>query len=185
MKATVLRKYAELIARAGVNVQKGDEVIVTAELDQPKFVEYVVDACYKAGAKKVIVEFTHQPLEKLHVRHRSLTTLSKVEDWEVKRFEHYIDVLPSRIWLVSEDPDGLAGMNYAKYAKGAQNRSKIIWKTSTSGASRRFRARSGQRSSSPTCVLRRRSKSCGSRSCTLPVRTARIPSRRGDCTTSI
>ena len=126
MKTTVLKKYAELIARSGVNVQKGDTVIVVAELDQPKFVEYVVDACYKAGAKKVTVEFTHQPLEKLHVRHRSLTTLSTVEDWEVKRYEHYIDVLPSRIWLVSEDPDGLAGMNYEKYAKGAQNRSKII-----------------------------------------------------------
>ncbi len=126
MKATVLRKYADLIARAGVAVTKGDTVIVVAELDQPKFVEYVVEACYKAGAKKVTVEFTHQPLEKLHVRHRSLKTLSAVEDWEVKRFEHYIDVLPSRIWLVSEDPDGLKGMNFAKYAKGAQARSKII-----------------------------------------------------------
>lgn len=126
MKATVLRKYADLIARSGVAVAKGDTVIITAELDQPKFVEYVVEACYKAGAKKVTVEFTHQPLEKLHVRHRSVKTLSTVEDWEVARFEHYIDVLPSRIWLTSEDPDGLKGMNYAKFAKGAQARSKII-----------------------------------------------------------
>lgn len=126
MKATTLRKYADLIARSGVAVAKGDTVIITAELDQPKFVEYVVEACYKAGAKKVTVEFTHQPLEKLHVRHRSLKTLSTVEDWEVARFEHYIDVLPSRIWLTSEDPDGLKGMNYGKFAKGAQARSKII-----------------------------------------------------------
>ena len=126
MKATVLRKYAELIARSGVNVQKGDEVIVTAELDQPKFVEYVVDACYKAGAKRVTVEFTHQPLEKLHVRHRSLKTLSAVEDWEKARMEHYVDVLPSRIWLESEDPDGLGGVNVEKYSKGMQARKMIL-----------------------------------------------------------
>lgn len=126
MKVSVLRKYAELIARSGVNVQKGDTVVVTAELDQPKFVEYVVEACYKAGAKKVIVDFTHQPLEKLHVRYRTVKTLSTVEDWEVKRFEHYIDILPSRIYLTSEDPDGLAGMNLEKHAKGMQGRSKII-----------------------------------------------------------
>ena len=126
MKATVLRKYARLIARSGVNVQKGDEVIVMAELDQPKFVEYVVDECYKAGAGKVTVEFTHQPLEKLHVRGRSLKTLSKVEEWEKARMERYIEVLPSRIWLESEDPDGLNGINFAKYSKGMQARKKAL-----------------------------------------------------------
>lgn len=126
MKVTTLKKYASLIARSGAAVKKGDEVIIVAELDQPKFVEYVVDECYKAGAKKVIVDWTHQPLEKLHVRHRTLTTLSKVEEWEVKRYEHYIDALPARIWLVSEDPDGLNGINFTKYAKAAQARSKVI-----------------------------------------------------------
>ena len=126
MKVTTLKKYAELIARRGVNIKKGDEVVVTAELDQPKFVEYVVEACYKAGAKKVVVDFTHQPLQKLHVKYRSLKTLSKVEDWEVARFEHYIETLPARIYLVSEDPDGLRGMNREKNAKGAEARSKII-----------------------------------------------------------
>lgn len=126
MKVTKLKKYAELIARSGAAVKKGDEVIIVAELDQPKFVEYVVDACYKAGAKKVTVDWTHQPLEKLHVRHRTLTTLSKVEDWEVERYKHYVDTLPARIWLLSDDPDGLNGMNFAKYAKASQARSKVI-----------------------------------------------------------
>ncbi|MBQ6614258.1 MAG: aminopeptidase [Clostridia bacterium] len=126
MKATVLRKYAKLIALSGVSVKKGDEVIIVAELDQPKFVEYVVDECYKAGAKKVTVEFTHQPLEKLHTRGRSLKTLSTVEEWELKRMERYMEVLPSRIWLVSEDPDGLNGINFEKYSKGLQARKKVL-----------------------------------------------------------
>ena len=45
MKKTVLRKYADLIARKGINVQKGQEVLVYAELDQPEFVAMVVEAC--------------------------------------------------------------------------------------------------------------------------------------------
>ena len=69
MKLTILRRYARLIARKGVNIQKGQEVIIGCDLDQPKFVEMLVDECYKAGAKKVRVEFSYQPLEKLHVRH--------------------------------------------------------------------------------------------------------------------
>ena len=48
-----LQKYASLIARTGANVQKGQEVFITAELDQPEFVKMVVDECYKAGAKRL------------------------------------------------------------------------------------------------------------------------------------
>lgn len=126
MKQTVLRKYARLIARSGVNIQKGQEVIINCGLDQPKFVELLVDECYKAGAKKVKVEFDYQPLEKLHVRHQTVTTMGKVEEWEKARFQHYVDILPCRIYLVSEDPDGLKGINQQKVAKAGQKRYPII-----------------------------------------------------------
>ncbi len=51
MKQTILRSYARLIARVGVNIQKGQDVIIYCDLDQPKFVELLVDECYKAGAR--------------------------------------------------------------------------------------------------------------------------------------
>ena len=35
MKKTVLREYARLIVRTGINVQKGQDVLVMADLDQP------------------------------------------------------------------------------------------------------------------------------------------------------
>ena len=62
MKQTVLRNYARLIARMGVNIQKGQDVIIRCQLDQPRFVELLVDECYKAGAGYVKVEFHHDPL---------------------------------------------------------------------------------------------------------------------------
>ena len=120
MKQTVLRNYAKLIARMGVNIQKGQDVIIYCELDQPRFVEMLVDECYKAGAGRVRVEFGHQPLYKLNVRHRSVTSLAKVEEWEKVRLQHYVDTLPASITLISADPDGLKGINQAKVAKADQ-----------------------------------------------------------------
>lgn len=126
MKKTILRKYAKLIARVGVKIRKGQDVVIQAELDQPEFVEMLTDECYKAGARKVTVEWSHQPLQKYHVRHRSLKTLSTLDDWEVAKFEHYADTLPCRIYLISEDPDGLCGINQEKNAKALQARYKVI-----------------------------------------------------------
>lgn len=126
MKKTLLRKYAKLIAVKGINVQKGQDVIVTADLDQPEFVKMVVEECYRAGAGKVTVDWDYQPLTKLHIRHRSVKTLSTVEKWEEEKFQYYVDKLPCRIYLISEDPDGLNGINQTKMAKGQQARYKVL-----------------------------------------------------------
>ncbi|MBR3978455.1 MAG: aminopeptidase [Oscillospiraceae bacterium] len=126
MKKSVLRQYARLIVRCGVNVQKGQEVIVYAELDQPEFVQMVVEEAYKAKAKKVSVEWSYQPLEKVHVRYQTLKTLGTVLPWQEAKMQHRVDTLPCRIHLISEDPDGLRGINMQKYAKVRQLRYPIM-----------------------------------------------------------
>lgn len=117
MKKTILRDYAKLLAIKGVNVQKGQEVIIVAELDQPEFVKILVEECYRAGAGKVSVEWTYQPLRKLDVRYQKEKVLSRVEDWEVEKIKHRVKTLPAMIYLESEDPDGLKGINQKKMAK--------------------------------------------------------------------
>ena len=79
MKKTTLRSYAKLIARKGCNVQKGQDVFLTASIEQPEFTTMVVDELYKAGARKVFVDLSYQPMEKYHVRHRSVKALGTVE----------------------------------------------------------------------------------------------------------
>lgn len=126
MKKSVLRNYARLIAKKGGNVQKGQDVIVFASLDQPEFVTMLVEECYRAGARKVTVEWDHQPISKLHYQKRTLTTLSRMEDWEVEKWKHRVKTLPVCIYLESDDPDGLRGVKQEKIAKASQARYKII-----------------------------------------------------------
>ena len=120
MKKTVLREYAKLIVACGVNVQKGQEVMIYADLDQPEFVQMVVEEAYKRKAKKVTVEWSYQSLEKIHVRYQSVTTLGTVTEWQKAKQEHICEVLPCRIHIISEDPDGLKGMNMDKVTKARQ-----------------------------------------------------------------
>ena len=120
MKKTILRKYADLIVRKGINVQKGQDVLVYADLDQPEFVQMVVEACYKAKARKVTVEWNYDPLRKLHIRYQSVKTMGTVTDLDKARQQHYCDTLPCRLFLDSSDPDGLKGANMGKYAKAQQ-----------------------------------------------------------------
>ena len=118
MKKTVLREYAKLIVRCGANVQKGQDVMIYAGLDQPEFVKMVVEEAYKAKARKVIVEWSYDALAKIHVRYQSVKTLGEVPEWVKARQQYFCDTLPVRIHIVSDDPDGLKGMDFGKMAKG-------------------------------------------------------------------
>ena len=76
MKTKILREYARLIAQKGVNIQKGQEVWITAGLDQPKFVEMLVKECYALGAKKVVVDWVYDKLTVLDSRYMTQEEMS-------------------------------------------------------------------------------------------------------------
>ena len=126
MKKTILRKYARLIAECGVNVQKGQDVFINAEVDQPEFVRMVTEECYKLGAARVVVDFDYAPLTKLHVKYCSLDVLGGLASYQKARWEYYVEKIPCRIYLVSEDPDGLKGINQNKMLKAQQMRYPLI-----------------------------------------------------------
>ena len=126
MKKTILKQYARLLAVCGVAVKKGDPVIIQAGLDQPEFVAMCVDECYKAGASRVMVEWDYQPLTKLHVRHRTVKSLGTVEDFERAKLQYRVDKNPAMLYLLSDDPDGLKGINQEKLAKAQKAKYGII-----------------------------------------------------------
>ncbi len=126
MKKSTIRKYARLIVKVGANVQKGQSVVISCSVDQAKFCELVVDEAYKAGAKYVTVNWSYGPLTKLAYRHETVKTLSTVLKWQEEKLAWQADELPCMIHIVSEDPDGLKGINPAKMQKVQQARFPII-----------------------------------------------------------
>lgn len=126
MNKSIMKKYARLIAVKGANINKGQEVIIDASVENPEFVKMLTEECYRAGASKVTVEWSYQPLTKTHYRYRSVKTLCKVEKWEEEKLAHAVKALPARIYLESDDPDGLSGINQMKVSKASQARYKIV-----------------------------------------------------------
>lgn len=121
-----LEKYARLIATTGLNVQKGQEVIIQCELDQPEFVSMVVEECYKLGAKRVTVKWSHMPITKLGYIYRTEETLSEVTEIEKAEWQNRVDKLSCLLWLDSDDPDGLDGTDHEKISNATMKRYPII-----------------------------------------------------------
>ncbi len=117
MNKTLLKNYAKLIVEIGANVQKGQDVIVNARVNEAYFAELVVEAAYKAKAKSVRVEWSDDQITRLAYKYQSLKTLSEMPKWQEEKLQHAVDTLPARIYIVSDDPDALKGVDQDKYTK--------------------------------------------------------------------
>ncbi len=126
MQRELLDAYAELIVTKGLNIDPGQEVIIVAGLDQPDFLRMTVEKCYQHGAGKVTVDFRDMPLAKLDQIYQTQEKLSAIEEWKVAKLKWRCDNLPAFLWLDSEDPDGMEGIDQEKRAAAQKARYPII-----------------------------------------------------------
>lgn len=114
MKKSLLKNYAKLIVKKGVNVQKGQDVIINANVSDAYFVEYVVAEAYKAKARKVMVEWNCDAVTKLAYEHQSIEALTDIPNWRLEKLQHQVDTLPAVIHILSSDPDAMNGIDQEK-----------------------------------------------------------------------
>ncbi len=65
MNEKKLQQYAELLVKQGIRVLKGEEVWINASVDNARFATIIVEECYKAGAKKVVVDWSSNDVSRL------------------------------------------------------------------------------------------------------------------------
>lgn len=126
MERKKLEAYAELIVGTGIDPDAGQDVVITAGFDQPDFVRLVTQKCYEHGAGKVWFNWLDMPLDRLHYRYQSEERLSSFEEWEVAKLRWQSEKLPARIWLDSDDPDGMNGIDHALRARVQMKRFPVI-----------------------------------------------------------
>ena len=122
----LLRKYAELIVRTGANVQPGQVVQLVISVEQHAFAALMIEECYKAGAKKVNVDWTSDLHSRLNFLYAEQETLSAVLPWEEAKMKQMTEDLPCRIYIASEDPDAMNGGDPQKLSSVMQARAKVM-----------------------------------------------------------
>lgn len=128
MNESVLKGYAKVIVRIGANVQKGQEVVITANVNDNYFVKYLVEECYKAKAKRVRVEWTSDDVVKLAYKYEKTEVLGEMLAYQEEKLKHDSEALPATIYIDSSDPDVLAGIDQKKIADVRAMKGPIVMK---------------------------------------------------------
>ncbi|MEG0168616.1 aminopeptidase [Anaerorhabdus sp.] len=101
------QKYAELAIKQGVNIQKGQMLVISAPVEAFEFVRLCTLEAYKVGASIVDVVWNDDLITKLHYEHVETDLLKKVSPWEIERRKEAVDAKCAFLNIRSSIPGNL------------------------------------------------------------------------------
>lgn len=106
-----LAKYADLAVRVGVNIQKGQTLVISSPVECASFARLLVEKAYSAGAYEVIVKWNDDVCGRLKFLHANEEIFSKVSDWEVESVMEYARKGAAFLSISASDPEALKGVD--------------------------------------------------------------------------
>lgn len=112
-----LQKYAELTIVKGVNIQKGQTLIINASINAKDMVRACTKAAYEHGAKRVLVFYSDDITTRMDFEYQSEDTLTEIKQWQVDCKLDYLKEGGCILHLHSDTPGILKGVDAGKISK--------------------------------------------------------------------
>jgi len=124
MERIMLEKYADLLVRTGINIQKDQLLVVTSPIECADFARIVTEKAYDAGAKEVIVRWIDEISDKIRYNMASDDVFDEVPEWVVPYLEGYAKKGAAFLRIAASDPELMKDVNPKRIAR--QNKSMSI-----------------------------------------------------------
>ena len=113
----LLEKYASLAVNIGVNIQKGQTLLIRSSISSAPFTRLIVKKAYEAGAKDVNILWSDDAITRLRCELAPDEALKDFPDYLVKAHEDAVEKNHALLSIVSVDPDLLNGIPAERIAE--------------------------------------------------------------------
>lgn len=111
-----MENFAELAVKIGANMQKGQEVVIRCDVKCKDFAHLIAQKAYELGARKVIMEWGDEDLQRIKMLNESSEALSDIPGFMVERWNYFIDRKCCLISISAGNPSIFSGCDPEKLA---------------------------------------------------------------------
>mgnify|MGYP000491929734 FL=1 len=108
---TKLQEYAKLLIEVGLNVQKGQTLIISSPVECASFARLCADAAYNAGCREVIMNWSDDELARMKYLRAENSVFDDAPEWREKFFTHYAEMGAGYLAIAASDPETLKGVD--------------------------------------------------------------------------
>jgi aminopeptidase len=109
--AEILRSYAKLAVKTGVNLQKGQPLLINAPIEAYEFVRYIVEEAYNAGGEGIMVEWNDEGVSRLFYEKEPMHILETFPEWRVQKLNSHVEKGGAIISVYAQNPELLKGID--------------------------------------------------------------------------
>lgn len=118
---TMLNEYAKLCVKVGINLQKGQPLVINSPIEGADFVRLIAKNAYELGASEVHVNWNDEVLTKLKYENAPMEVFENFPKWFADGLEDYAKKGAGFLSISAQDPELLKDVDSKKIA--ANNKS--------------------------------------------------------------
>jgi len=128
-----LNDYARLSVKVGINLQKGQPLVINSPIEGLEFVRLIAKNAYEVGASEVHVNWNDEVLTKLKFENSPMEIFENFPKWYVDGLEDYAKKGAGFISISAQDPELLKDIDPKKIATNNKSSSLALkeWRNYT------------------------------------------------------
>lgn len=126
MNIEMLKKYAELVVKTGINLQDKQQLLINSPIECANFARIIAEKAYEVGAINVIVDYNDENLALIKYNKAPKETFEKEPNYLALSREELLKEKTAFISISASDPELLSGVDSKKIATLAKTTNKTL-----------------------------------------------------------
>ncbi|MDP3386006.1 MAG: aminopeptidase [Eubacteriales bacterium] len=126
-----IEKYAELLIKAGINIQKNQTLVISSPIETADFTRILTVKAYEAGAREVVVRWLDEKSTKIRYDMASDEIFDEVPEWMKTFFTDYSKANAAFLTISASDPELMKDVNPKRISRQnkAMNKALTFWRS--------------------------------------------------------
>lgn len=126
MNNFLLEKYARLLVKVGINIQKNQILVINSPIECSDFTRIIAKAAYEEGARDVVINWKDELFTKIRFLNAPEEIFDEYPDWQKEFYISYARKGAAFLSIAASDPEVMKEVNPERMLKVNKAASKAI-----------------------------------------------------------
>lgn len=117
MNSTMIEKYAQLIVKTGINIQKDQTLVIASPIECASFTRSIARIAYEEGARDVIINWKDELFSKIRYLNAPEVVFEEFPEWQKEFYLSYVRKGAAFLRIAASDPELMKDINPERMAK--------------------------------------------------------------------
>ena len=121
-----LKEYAAMLIRVGMNIQKGQRLVISSPVECAFFARMCAEEAYAVGCKEVVMNWRDDALARLKYLYADDEIFDTVPKWQEHFFNDHALEGAAYLAISASDPENLKGVDHTRMVRAQQASGKAL-----------------------------------------------------------